>query len=358
MRKVKTTKRISLNAVDFFCSGGGMTSGFRKAGINVLGGIDIDPECEKTYTLNNPGSEFILADIKKLSFESLESKLKISKNDDNLVFIGCSPCQYWSNIKTIKAKSEDSKDLLSDFQRFVDHFKPGHLVIENVPGILNRIEESPLKAFLEFLKKSKYNFKYQVINASHYGVPQTRRRLLLIASRVSEIVELPIPKTKNNPPTVRDFIGDTIKFKKIPAGHRDTSEFLHTSAKLSKNNILRLEITPHDGGSRMSYYQDSNIAVNSHLNSKNFSDSYSRMFWDKPAPTITTRFNSISNGRFAHPEQDRAISLREGATLQTFDTNYKFFGKDQSTIARQIGNAVPPFLSNIIATTIIENARR
>jgi DNA (cytosine-5)-methyltransferase 1 len=357
VKKKSNKTKSNLNAVDFFCSGGGMTAGFRKAGIRVLGGIDIDLECKETYTKNNKGTKFIHADIKELEFATLEKKLKIKKNDDNLIFIGCSPCQYWSNIKTIKAKSEDSKNLLSDFQKFVAHFKPGHIVVENVPGILSKIEESPLKPFLEFLDKEKYVYKHAVINASHFGVPQTRRRFLLIASRVAKNVSLPIADTKDKIPTVKKFIGSKKRFKPIPAGHKDKTNFIHTSANISENNLRRLKLTPHNGGTRMTYVSNENIAIKSHYNSINFSDSYSRMFWDKPAPTITTRFNSVSNGRFVHPEQDRAISLREGATLQTFELGYLFYGKNQSIIARQIGNAVPPILSKKIAKTIMGNAK-
>ena len=352
----KKEKQKQLEAVDFFCSGGGMTCGFRKAGIKVLGGIDIDPKCKETYTKNNRGSKFIQSDIKALSFSTLETKLKIKKGDDNLVFIGCSPCQYWSSIKTIKAKSEESKNLLVDFQKFVNYFKPGHIVIENVPGILSRFGESPLKNFLNFLDKEKYTYTYDVINASHYGVPQTRKRFLLIASRVAEKVSLPIADTEINPPTVREFIGDKKKFKPITSGHIDKTSFLHTAAKLSEKNLQRIIATPHNGGTRMVYSSDSNVAIKCHLNKRSFSDSYGRMYWDKPAPTLTTRFNSISNGRFAHPEQDRGMSMREGAVLQTFDINYLFFGKNQSVIARQIGNAVPPVLSLKIAKAILKNA--
>ncbi|HLY72099.1 MAG TPA: DNA cytosine methyltransferase [Puia sp.] len=355
MQEKKNGKAKNLRAVDFFCSGGGMTAGFRKAGVRVLGGIDIDKDCEETYTKNNPGSIFIHSDIKKLSFLGLKKELKIKTNDDHLIFIGCSPCQYWSNIKTIKAKSEESKNLLCDFERFVKHFRPGHIVVENVPGILNRFEESPLKAFLNFLTEQKYIYCHEVINASHYGVPQTRKRFLLIASRVMKDVKLPIADTKSEIPTVRKFIGDKKKFKPISAGHKDKSQFNHTSAGLTNRNLQRLKATPHNGGTRMAYSFDKEIAIKSHFNTKNFSDSYSRMFWDKPAPTITTRFNSISNGRFGHPEQDRGISLREGATLQTFDLNYIFHGKNQSIISRQIGNAVPPILSFKIAKAILKN---
>jgi DNA (cytosine-5)-methyltransferase 1 len=355
--KSKESKK-KFKAVDFFCSGGGMTSGFRKAGVNVIGGIDFDPECEATYTFNNPGSKFILSDIKKLKFSTLEKELKIKKNDNQMIFIGCSPCQYWSNIKTIKAKSEVSKNLLIDFQKFVEHFKPGYIVIENVPGILNRVEESPLKNFLKFLDKENYKYVQDVINASHYGVPQTRRRFLLIASRVTEKLSLPIADTKTKLPTVRDFIGNKSQFKPIPAGHKDTTKFLHSTAGISDNNLKRLMITPHDGGTRIAW-KDSDLQIPAYINKDNsFQDIYGRMFWDKPGPTITTKFYSITNGRFAHPEQNRAISLREGATLQTFDKNYQFISDSIASTARLIGNAVPPQLSKRIAASIINSNQK
>jgi len=169
------------------------------------------------------------------------------------------------------------------------------------------------------------------------------------------VITLPIPDSAENIPNTFEFIGDYNTFPPIPSGHKDLSSFLHSSAKLNELNLIRLSHTPIDGGNRLSYYHNKDIAITSHYNKTNFSDSYSRLFWKKPAPTITTRFNSISNGRFAHPEQNRGLSLREGATLQTFDLEYKFFGKNESIIAKQIGNAVPPILAYKIAKSIIGN---
>ena len=353
MRQKTSKPQTPFRAVDFFCSGGGMTSGFRKAGVNVVGGIDIDAECMETYTTNNPDSKFIHADIQKLSFATLEKELKIKRNDKKMIFIGCSPCQYWSKIQTNKTKSEESKNLLKDFQKFVKYFKPGFIVIENVPGILNRVDESPLKAFLDFLKKEKYHYKCKIINASHYGIPQTRRRFLLIASRVTDKIDLPVADTKTKLPTVRKFIGDKSKFKPIPARHKDATNFLHTTAGLSDNNLRRLMMTPHDGGTR-SAWKDTDLQIPAYVGKDNsFQDIYGRMSWDKPGPTITTKFYSITNGRFGHPEQNRAISLREGATLQTFDIDYKFLATSVAATARLIGNAVPPQLSKRIAASIV-----
>ncbi len=149
-----------------------MTSGFRQAGIKVIAGIDIDPKCKETYELNNKPAKFIEADIKKLTKAELIAKTQIKRDDDNLIFIGCSPCQYWSIIKTDKTKAKDSKNLLGDFQRFIEFFNPGFVVIENVPGIFSKAE-SPLNDFIKFLVEKGYEISYRIINVSEYGVPLT-----------------------------------------------------------------------------------------------------------------------------------------------------------------------------------------
>src|ERR1700739_2205301 len=171
----KKKKKRNLKAVDFFCGAGGMTSGFRKAGIKVLAGIDIDTSCKDTYEKNNKGAIFIEENIKDLEVEKLATLIDIKRNDDNLVFIGCSPCQYWSIINTDKTKSKQTRDLLKDFQRFVEYYKPGFIVIENVPGLYTKKEETPLTEFFRFLDKHDYKADKKVLNASDYGVPQTRR---------------------------------------------------------------------------------------------------------------------------------------------------------------------------------------
>lgn len=350
------SKKIEkLKAVDFFCCGGGMTYGFRQAGIEVVAGIDIDPKCKETYELNNKPAKFIEADIKNFTETELIEKTGIKKDDDNLIFIGCSPCQYWSIIKTDKTKAKDSKNLLADFQRFVKHFNPGFVVIENVPGIFSKAE-SPLKDFIKFLDDNGYDSSpHQVINVSHYGVPQSRKRFLLIASRTKNIL-FPEANTELKP-TVRKFIGDATTFPEVEAGNVDDTDFCHSVAGMKKISLDRMELTPKDGGTRDAW-KNTDLQVNVYrLKDGNenfaFKDTYGRMFWDKPASTITTKFFSISNGRFGHPEQNRAISIREGATLQTFPSNYVFKAKSIADKARLIGNAVPPELAKIIAESII-----
>ncbi len=336
-------QKMIVKAVDFFCSGGGMTYGMRQAGINVIAGIDNDPNVKETYEKNNPGVKFILADVFELKECDLKEKINIKKNDDNMIFIGCSPCQYWSIIRTDKKKSKKSKDLLREFHRFVKYFTPGFVVVENVPGIEKKENESGLKDFVDDLKRMGYKVKYGIYDLNEYGVPQKRKRFSLIASRV---IKEPIqPEKSDYKPVVRDFIGQHNGFPKVPAGHRDNSSFQHSVAKLSKENFIALKITKPGGPPAKQRKK---------FKGKGFTDSYGRMSWDNPAPTITTKFMSISNGRFGHPEEDRAISLREGATLQTFPKNYVFYAKSMQINARMIGNAVPPEFAKRIGKAIIK----
>ncbi|MCP4221682.1 MAG: DNA cytosine methyltransferase, partial [bacterium] len=294
---------------------------------------------------NNPESRFINTDINELKPRRLQELTGIKKNDDSMVFIGCSPCQYWTHINTVKEKSSGTKNLLMEFQRFVDYFKPGHIIIENVPGMLTRRTESNLDIFLDHLAETSYAFKYGIINANHYGVPQNRKRFILIASRLRPTQELPKPQ-KAPYPVVKDIIGHANGFREIQAGHIDESPFMHTTANLSEKNIRRLKLTPVNGGTRAAWKDDPELQINAYRGKDHiFRDVYGRMYWEKPAPTITTKFIRTSNGRFSHPEEHRGLSLREGAALQTFSNEYIFLGANLGSIAKQIGNAVPPKLA-------------
>lgn len=348
-------KKSNLKAVDFFCSGGGMSHGMQKAGIQILAGIDYDNTCRETYETNIKGAEFIHADVFDYKETELEKKLNLKKNDDDLILIGCSPCQFWSIINTDKMKSTKSKSLLIEFRRFVEYFNPGYVVVENVPGVLRRKNESGLEDFISWLEDHGYKVHCKIHNVNEYGVPQSRRRLTLIANRITNL-ELEPCKFQGSKVTVYDVIGEHNGFPKINAGHKDETDFMHTVAGLKQINIERLQITEKDGGSRMAYANDENLAPNCHKNDiLNFKDTYGRMWWHRQSPTITTKFFSISNGRFAHPEEDRAISLREGAVLQSFPKNYIFKTSSIANTARMIGNAVPPKYANSIGKAIIKN---
>lgn len=343
-----------LKAVDFFCSGGGMSSGMQNAGIKILAGIDYDISCKETYEANIKGAEFIHANVFTLKTLALKKRLNLKRNDKNLVLIGCSPCQFWSIINTDKDKSKESKNLLIEFRRFVEYFNPGYVVVENVPGVLRKKEESGLEDFIIWLKK-RYKVHFDVHNVSDYGVAQSRKRFTLIANRVTKSEVEPIP-FKGKKLTVFDVIGEHNGFAKVTAGHKDKSEFMHTVAGLQQINLDRLELTEKDGGDRMAYVTDDRLAPVCHKNdTTNFKDTYGRMWWQRQSPTITTKFFSISNGRFAHPEENRAISLREGATLQSFPKDYIFKTNSIADTARMIGNAVPPKYAESIGNAIIKN---
>ena len=339
-----------LQVVDFFSSIGGVSLGFKQAGIEVLGGIDIDPSCKETYE-KNIKAKFLTADVSNLDKKEVGKTFGIHRRQRNLVFVGCSPCQYYSNIKTDKTKSCSTRLLLEDFQEFVDYYRPGYVFIENVPG-LDKNPNSPLGRFKLFLKNSGYIWDEGILNAKYYGVPQNRRRYILIATRIKKSIKLPMPDKKNIK-TVRDAIGDTNIFKPIKAGYIDETPFRHSAAALKKINLKRIKSTPIDGGDRRSWKDNNELQLNCYNNHNGHYDVYGRMFWDKPSPTITTRFVSLSNGRYGHPEQDRAISLREGATLQSFPLYFVFHSKNQGEIAKMIGNAVPPKLAKAIAKAFI-----
>ncbi|MFC1508284.1 DNA cytosine methyltransferase [Candidatus Omnitrophota bacterium] len=338
-----------IKAIDFFCGAGGVTCGFKQAGIDVLGGLDIDIACKETYEQNN-NTKFLLTDISKMKKSILKKEFGIRQNDSDLIFIGCSPCQYYTNLKTDKTKSKESRMLIDDFREFVDYYKPGYVFIENVPGFEKK-DDSPLMKFKQFLEDNNYHVVAKVLNAKYYGVPQNRRRFVLLASRLKSEIKLP-EEDKDTDNNVRNSIGDPKTFPFIEAGHKDNSQFKHWAARLSKRNLKRIRKTPMNGGSRKAWADNPELQLECYKNHLGHWDVYGRMQWEKASPTITTRFNSYSNGRYGHPEQDRAISLREGATLQTFPLVYIFYSDSQTKIAKMIGNAVPPELARRIGNII------
>ncbi|MEN6323674.1 MAG: DNA cytosine methyltransferase [Proteiniphilum sp.] len=351
-----TENKVILKAVDFFCSGGGMSYGMQEAGIKILAGIDFDKNCKATYEANIKGAQFIHADVFDLKEQELEKKLSLNRNDDELVLIGCSPCQFWSTINTDKTRSSKSKNLLREFSRFVKYFRPGYVVVENVPGVLRKKEESGLNEFIEWLKNNGYeNPHFKVHNVNDFGVPQNRQRFTLIATRNSKKEIRPLEE-KGKKPVVEDVLGIKNGFPKIETGNNDESDFLHTVSNISDINKKRLEKVEKDGGNRLGFANEPELQLPCFVGKDNsFKDTFGRLWWKKPSPTITTKFFSISNGRFVHPEEDRALSLREGAVLQSFPKTYKFKGNSISNIARMIGNAVPPRYAMAIGKAIIQS---
>ena len=245
------------------------------------------------------------------------------------------------------------------FRRFVDYYRPGYLLIENVPGILTN-KDSAWKEFLPFLEEAGYNniqlgnCKYDIVNMKDYGIGQNRKRFSLIATRLEKSVHL--PEKENNELHVWDIIGDETIFPRIEAGYRDLDRIrFHSARSLSDINMRRIQKVHPDGGTRIDFKDDPELQLNCYIGKDNsFRDVYGRMYWHKPAPTITTKFLSISNGRFGHPVQNRGISIREGAALQSFPYDYRFETESITTAARIIGNAVPPEYGRRLGQTILE----
>jgi len=347
-------KENKIKAVDFFCGGGGMSFGMQQSGIQILAGIDYEENCRETYEANIKNAKFINADVFELKESDLAKTLNLKKNDDDLLLIGCSPCQFWSIINTDKSKSQKSKNLLVEFERFVKYFNPGYVVVENVPGVLRKKNESGLEKFINYLEENNYTVHFEVHNTAEYGVPQSRKRFTLIANRITDNELQPLKSKKII--TVKDVIGVDNGFHKINAGHKDDSDFMHSVPSISDLTLRRIEKVKKDGGSRLGFANDPELQLKCFKGrDTSFMDTFGRLWWDKPSPTITTKFFSVSNGRFVHPDENRALSIREGAVLQSFPKTFKFFGSSHSSIARLIGNAVPPEYAKRIGKAIINN---
>ncbi len=332
---------LNVKVFDFFSGCGGASCGFRAAGMEIVYALDRDADAESTFTKNFPSSSFDRTDIRDASVDEVR-RLANDQVPAPILFCGCAPCQPFTQQNTIQPAPDDDDrvPLLSEFARFINACKPDVVFVENVPG-LQRLNDGsqPFTGFLETLSASGYHPPaYGVVPLMKYGVPQSRRRLVLLASRHGPI-ELPPathgPGTETPQyATVRDWIG---RLPPIAAGESHPRIPDHRAAHLSNLNLKRIRATPEGGGHRC---WPKHLKLPCHKKSGGYSDVYGRMSWDRPASALTTRCTSYSNGRFGHPDQDRAISMREAASLQTFPTDFEFAGC-YGSIARQIGNAVP-----------------
>ncbi|KLI76783.1 MULTISPECIES: DNA cytosine methyltransferase [Lacticaseibacillus] len=339
---------MKIRAVDLFCGVGGLTNGVQRSGIKVVAGYDILQSCKYPYEYNN-NSKFFLKDVKEISSNEISSLYPA--DTDYKVLMGCAPCQPFSAYSHRYKNNEghqDKLDLLDYFGKQVVYVHPDIVSMENVPQLA---KTNIFKKFLETLHKEGYRYTYRVVYAPAYGVPQKRKRLLLLASRLGDISLIdPLYDVKHYP-TVADTIG---KLPPLKAGQQDSMDPLHVSRGLSAINLQRI-LQSHPNGTWNDW--DPSILPNCYRRSsgRSYRSVYGRMSWDEPSPTITTQFIGYGNGRFGHPEQNRALSLREGAMLQTFPENYKFSdGNDfsMSKIAVQIGNAVPVKLGEVIGRSI------
>ena len=333
---------------DFFSGCGGASRGFQDAGMDIVFALDWDADAERTFQRNFPSAAFESRDIREVEEDSVH-KLVVKHRLHPVLFCGCAPCQPFTKQNTTRPEPEEDErvPLLLEFLRFIRKCEPDIVFVENVPGIQNVCPDSePLREFLQGLEDAGYSEPaYASVSLKRYGVPQGRRRFLLLASRRGA-VDLPAqthgPGTTNSAfATVRDWIGN---LPDIGAGETDPEVPDHRASHLSALNLKRIRATPEGGGNRD---WPENLRLACHQETTGYSDVYGRMCWDRPASGLTTRCISYSNGRFGHPEQDRAISVREAACLQTFPMDFRFSGSLNS-MARQIGNAVPVRLATVV----------
>lgn len=340
---------MKISCVDLFCGVGGLTHGFELEGIPVVAGIDLDPACRFPYVANNR-TRFLERNISKVTARELN---ELFDKAEIRILAGCAPCQPFSSyFQRYSLDGNEKWGLLYEFARLAKATKPDVISMENVPTLTKHLV---FAHFVETLRSMKYDVWFDIVKSEEYGVPQTRRRLVLLASKHGgiEIIE----PTHKKPKTVRQTIG---KLRPLVAGESAPRDKLHVAASLLEKNLERIK-SSKPGGSWRDWPKHLVAACHREPTGRTYPGVYGRMEWDKPAPTMTTQCFGFGNGRFGHPEQHRAISLREAALLQSFPRGYAFFEKGSeinfTVLGRLIGNAVPVELARAIARSIKAHLR-
>lgn len=318
-------------------------------GIPVRAGIDVDPDCRYPFEKNND-SRFIKKSVQDISAAEIE---ELYPDGDLKILVGCAPCQPFSSYTQGRNNKDDSKwGLLYSFASLIEEIRPEIVSMENVPQL---ITHEVYEDFVTKLEALKYHVTAKIVFCPDYGIPQTRRRLILLASRLGPIDIITPTHKEEGYPKVKDVIAD---LEPIAAGEVSKNDPLHRASRLSAINLRRLRASK-PGGTWRDWPDDLVAECHKKSSGRSYPGVYGRMEWDKPAPTMTTQCYGFGNGRFGHPEQDRAISLREAAMLQTFPVNYQFLepGKPIAikNIGRLIGNAVPVNLGRVIAKSILKH---
>lgn len=348
-KKEEMERQHQIEVVDLFCGIGGLSYGLKTAGFQIKGGFDIDSSCRYAYEHNNDAL-FFDTDIRKVTGEVINA---LYSDDAIKVLAGCAPCQPFSSYShTKKDKDPNKYDLLYEFGRLVKEVNPDLITMENVTQILNFKLKPVLNDFVTLLEKEGYDVSVNRVYCPDYGIPQSRKRLVLLASKLGKISLIPPTHSFEQYATVGDTIRDLPPLK---SGERCREDPLHRAIALTPLNLKRIQATPYGGGWR-NWPEELRLACHKKDGGKSFGSVYGRMVWEKPSPTMTTQCTGYGNGRFGHPEQDRAITPREAALLQTFPKDYQFFENEAaisiSTVSRYIGNAVPPKLGEVIAESI------
>ncbi|WP_038752295.1 DNA cytosine methyltransferase [Burkholderia pseudomallei] len=335
----------SISCVDLFCGAGGLTHGFVLEDLPVVAGIDLDPACRYPYEANNQ-AQFVERDISTVTAEELGA---LFGDAELTILAGCAPCQPFSSYaQRYELDGEDGKwGLLYEFARLAQGTEPDVITMENVPTVA---KHAVFHDFVDTLTRLGYKVWFDVVDSSRYGVPQMRRRMVLLASKHGDIQM--IEPTHKTPKTVRQAIG---RLRSLSAGEAAPRDKLHIASTLSEKNLRRIKASK-PGGTWRDWPEELIADCHRAESGRTYPGVYGRMEWDKPAPTMTTQCYGFGNGRFGHPEQDRAISLREAAILQSFPRHYAFVPKDGevsfTVLGRLIGNAVPVNLSRAIARSI------
>ena len=339
--------RNKLRAIDCFCGAGGLSIGFEKAGFDVVYAFDIDKAAIETYKSNpeyHHGKAFV-RDIYKVNKTSIEDDLGQPLGDID-VMIGGPPCQGFS----VQRRGEDNdprNQLILEYCRLISEIKPRFFVLENVGGLMSTRGKPYIKVLTDTLSAVGYRIQLKKLMASDYGVPQDRKRVIVVGEYSEDGTgHFEYPEPLSTPKvTVRQAISDL-----MDKDEHDLPN--HKADKLSDINLMRIRAIT-EGQGQDSLPDELQLDCHKKNNGHRHLDTYGRMAWDKPAPTITARFDSFSRGRFGHPVLDRTITLREGARLQTFPDDFEFRGT-KVEVARQIGNAVPPVLAEKVANKVKE----
>lgn len=334
-----------IEAVDLFCGAGGLSAGLKRAGVRVRAGYDLEEACRYPFEYNI-GASFVAADVAHVSGNQL--KQWYSKGAVKLL-AGCAPCQPFSTYNQGRDTREDRKwPLLYEFARLISEVRPALVTMENVPDVTRH---EVYRDFVEELQSAGYAIWAKPVACIDYGLPQQRRRHVLLASRLGPI-ELISPTHQGKPVTVAEVIAG---LPRIEAGEVCPTDPLHRSASLGETNMARIKHS-RPGGSWKEWPEQLRAACHRKSSGNTYPSVYGRMAWDEPAPTMTTLCYGFGNGRFGHPEQNRAISLREAAILQSFPRDYRFSPPDSRIefrpIGRMIGNAVPVRLGEVIGESL------
>lgn len=346
-RVVARTTTLKASAIDLFAGCGGLSLGLVSAGFHVKAAVEIDEKRAKTYSRNHPATTLFQRDVRGVSGEELLAAARMHRGRLDLV-AGCPPCQGFSRIRRRNGKraiADKRNNLVAEFGRLVLAIRPRAVMMENVPGLET---DRRFAALIRSLRGAGYKVAWEILDLEEFGIPQRRRRLVMIGWRGSLRPNFEgLPKSK--PKTVREAIA---KMPRIPKALRSVHRY---KTFRSSAVMKRIKAIPRNGGSRGQLPKT--LVLKCHQKGKTvdrgFRDVYGRMSWDDVSPTITGGCINPSKGRFLHPVRHRAITLLEAARLQTFPIWYRFDSAcGKYPVAEMIGEALPPRFAHIAATFI------